>query len=82
MLGVGRVAGSCLTSLPFYHFPPLLHVKPETTLRPFPPLFFSFSPSPLHPEGPSHQVSTGLGSLAQRLPLRKRNGDGVCKLRR
>lgn len=45
MLGVGRVAGSCLTSLPFYHFPPLLHVKPETTLCPFPPpppFFFSF----------------------------------------
>lgn len=40
-----------------------------------PPLFLSFPPSPLHPEAPSHQVSTGLRPLAQQLPL----CDGICK---
>lgn len=78
MLALGRVAGSRWTRLPVYHFPPLPHVKPETTRCPFPPVFFLFSSLWLHPEAPSHQVSPGLGSLAQRLLLRKRRGDGAA----
>lgn len=62
MLGVGHVAGSCLTSLPFYHFPPLLHVKPETPLCPFPP---SFSP-----------LFLPLRSIQKLLPIRSVPGSG------